>query len=280
LPLSFRFGYILSGTERNLPADTRSASSVEGFLLPKGEPVPDDPATFLIVMYAYIRDGLGCETKTSLHEDGSVVTVNSTQRVASGESVVSFLSNRSSSLLSDNLQQGKVSAVLANVDMLSKTLSDAFNPCSVISCGQFGTCFNGTCTCDKSSGYTGQRCQDPPPSVDGVWSEWLAVGSCSVACGGGVQLLKRTCTPPKFGGFPCEGNDTDAVSCNTEACVDDVVVHGGWSEWTSWSSCSSRCPLGVGGYFVGSQSRDRFCNNPLPSFKGNQCFGNATQTRE
>jgi hypothetical protein len=269
----------MSGTERNLPSDTRAASSVEGFLLPKGEPVADDPSTFLIVMFAYIRDGLGCETRTTLHADGSRVTVNSTQRVASADSIVSLLSNRSSALLSDNLQQGKVSAVLANVDMLSKTLSDAFNPCSIINCGQFGSCFNGTCTCDSSSGYTGSRCQDPPPSVDGIWSAWAAVGSCSVGCGGGVQLFKRSCTPPKFGGFPCEGNNTDTVPCNTEPCVSDIAVDGGWSEWTSWSSCSTSCPLGVGGYFVGSQVRNRFCNNPLPSITGKQCEGNATQTR-
>ena len=43
------------------------------------------------------------------------------------------------------------------------------------------------------------------------------------------------------------------------------IVHGGWSQWTSWSSCS-------GG---GVRSRQRVCDNPLPSNGGLDCSGNA-----
>ncbi|KAM3599478.1 uncharacterized protein V6R79_006527 [Siganus canaliculatus] len=40
------------------------------------------------------------------------------------------------------------------------------------------------------------------------------------------------------------------------------VIHGGWSCWSSWGSCSG-----------GQRSRSRSCNNPSPSRGGNHCSG-------
>uniref|UniRef100_A0A3B5A7P9 ADAM metallopeptidase with thrombospondin type 1 motif 13 n=1 Tax=Stegastes partitus TaxID=144197 RepID=A0A3B5A7P9_9TELE len=45
-----------------------------------------------------------------------------------------------------------------------------------------------------------------------------------------------------------------------------VVVHGSWSSWSEFSSCSRTCGGGV-------TLRTRQCNNPRPAFGGNVCEG-------
>ena len=62
--------------------------------------------------------------------------------------------------------------------------------------------------------------------------------------------------------------ETDARSCNTECCP----VDGGWSEWTSLTTCSATC----GG---GTQTRTRECNNPPLSCGGNDCDFNSTMIK-
>ncbi|KAI1891477.1 hypothetical protein AGOR_G00144220 [Albula goreensis] len=51
-----------------------------------------------------------------------------------------------------------------------------------------------------------------------------------------------------------------------------VRVHGGFSEWMEWGSCSVSCGLGA-------QKRLRQCNNPLPANGGRHCEGLDTETR-
>ena len=46
-----------------------------------------------------------------------------------------------------------------------------------------------------------------------------------------------------------------------------VPIDGGWSLWTSWSSCQSNC----------RQQRNRTCDNPTPLFSGAECSGNNTE---
>ena len=43
-------------------------------------------------------------------------------------------------------------------------------------------------------------------------------------------------------------------------------LDGGWSDWGKWSICSAVC----GGGFM---TRDRLCNNPMPSLNGRSCVG-------
>lgn len=45
-----------------------------------------------------------------------------------------------------------------------------------------------------------------------------------------------------------------------------VVVHGGWSEWSAWDTCSTSCGQGL-------KYRRRSCNNPVPANGGNPCVG-------
>ena len=45
------------------------------------------------------------------------------------------------------------------------------------------------------------------------------------------------------------------------------IVNGGWSEWTSWSTCGQNC----------QKSRSRLCNNPTPANGGSECSGENTE---
>ncbi|XP_030317277.1 A disintegrin and metalloproteinase with thrombospondin motifs 13 isoform X4 [Calypte anna] len=49
-----------------------------------------------------------------------------------------------------------------------------------------------------------------------------------------------------------------------------AVVHGQWSVWSPFSSCSRSCGGGV-------TMRQRFCNNPRPAFGGQECHGTSIQ---
>jgi len=51
-----------------------------------------------------------------------------------------------------------------------------------------------------------------------------------------------------------------------------AIVDGGWSEWSSWSECSSSCGRGV-------SVRHRTCTQPTPTVGARFCQGNAVDTR-
>ncbi|XP_053385726.1 uncharacterized protein LOC123538063 [Mercenaria mercenaria] len=104
--------------------------------------------------------------------------------------------------------------------------------------------------------------------VDGNWAQWSPWSGCDVTCGNGVQTRSRTCThpAPANGGLDCSGNGTETKVCKKDVCP----VHGGWSTWSSWGSCSVSCDVGM-------QRRDRTCSNPYPSLTGDHCFGSSIE---
>ena len=52
-----------------------------------------------------------------------------------------------------------------------------------------------------------------------------------------------------------------------------VTVGGGWTQWSSWSSCSKT-------YGVGSHTRTRTCTNPAPKRGGADCVGHNKRTKK
>ena len=50
-----------------------------------------------------------------------------------------------------------------------------------------------------------------------------------------------------------------------------VTVDGGWTQWSSWSSCSATCG-------VGSRTRTRNCTDPAPQGDGADCVGASSGT--
>lgn len=61
--------------------------------------------------------------------------------------------------------------------------------------------------------------------VDGRWTRWGDWEQCSLTCGGGVQVSRRSCTDPApaFEGANCEGDSLRSRSCNEEECPGNYV---------------------------------------------------------
>ncbi|KAL5018398.1 hypothetical protein ScPMuIL_004120 [Solemya velum] len=96
--------------------------------------------------------------------------------------------------------------------------------------------------------------------VDGSWSSWNQWSECSAKCGKGTQRRSRSCSNPSpmNGGKVCPGDAVQKLPCNS-ICP----VTGGWSVWSSWSTCSPDC----------IHHRKRVCDNPVPANGGDYCFG-------
>ncbi|XP_071145403.1 SCO-spondin-like [Mytilus edulis] len=127
---------------------------------------------------------------------------------------------------------------------------------------------HGGSDCSGST-TTLEKCNTHACPINGGWSGWTTSSSCTAVCGGGTISYKRSCTNPSpaHGGATCSGSDTKSESCNTHSCP----VNGGWSGWSTSSSCTAAC----GG---GSISYKRTCTNPSPAHGGATCSGSDTKS--
>lgn len=86
--------------------------------------------------------------------------------------------------------------------------------------------------------------------VDGHWSSWSPVGSCSNDCGVGKQAQKRTCTnpAPKFGGKDCKGDSYKTIDCEVHSlgCVVDGCAETDSHLWCPYWSKLGFCSTSKG----------------------------------
>ncbi|KAK7506180.1 hypothetical protein BaRGS_00002292, partial [Batillaria attramentaria] len=189
-------------------------------------------------------------------------------------------------------------------------------PCSAdVTCpadrvdGGWSNWFTSACsvTCGSGTQTRTRTCTNPSPAnVNGGWSDWMQIGSCSATCGNsGSQLWIRTCDnpTPSNGGVQCVGSATwsqwgpcnttcgnDGTQMRTRTCTDPAPANGGadctgpdsetrpcpgipcpvdgqWGDWSPYGACTASC--GSSGFMV----RTRVCNNPEPANGGDYCFG-------
>nr|XP_031826506.1 coadhesin-like [Nomia melanderi] len=157
--------------------------------------------------------------------------------------------------------------------------------------GSWSSC---TAVCGRGKKYRIRTCDNPVPSnprlmcndsplemkscvglnckkhLTGTWSDWSNWSTCSVQCGSGIQLKNRLCLKVQSAQEAfCKGPTKEISVCTISNCS----INGLWSPWTVWSSCSSNCG-------IGTQLRNRMCNNPSPSGDGSPCSGSASEVRQ
>ncbi|XP_061195747.1 coadhesin-like [Saccostrea echinata] len=117
-------------------------------------------------------------------------------------------------------------------------------------------------------GSLSYSCMEP---IHGSYSPWGGWTSCTKSCDTGSYTRSRACNnpAPKYGGNNCQGNSTETTDCNIQNCP----IHGGYSAWGGWTSCTKSCD-------TGSRTRSRSCNNPAPMNGGNNCQGKSTETAD
>ena len=64
-------------------------------------------------------------------------------------------------------------------------------------------------------------------AVDGQWADWDPWGACSVTCGVGQNIRRRTCTnpAPQNGGSECEGPSEEVQQCDLQPCLSTNVTN-------------------------------------------------------
>ncbi|CAD5120039.1 DgyrCDS8620 [Dimorphilus gyrociliatus] len=145
-------------------------------------------------------------------------------------------------------------------------------------CNNPATAYGGTpCNVSTTVESETQLCNNHTcPNVDGLWGEWKVLTVCSRTCNGGQRVRFRKCNNPAplnsgricpFGDANQLSTQTRYVGCNLYPCP----KHGGWSLWSTWTSCTATCGSGT-------QFRQRSCNNPTPYFGGLYCKGDHNET--
>ncbi|XP_077969042.1 A disintegrin and metalloproteinase with thrombospondin motifs gon-1-like isoform X2 [Styela clava] len=99
-------------------------------------------------------------------------------------------------------------------------------------------------TCFERAGCT------PVTTPKPIYSNWSAWSKCSKTCGKGLEVRSRICMERQI---QCNKETSQTRQCTRRICPTPV-----WSNWGSWSTCSTFCG-------EGRQSRKRTCISGLCS---------------
>ena len=119
-----------------------------------------------------------------------------------------------------------------------------------------------------------QQCNIHHCPINGGYTQWSRFNRCSKTCGtGGIQKRSRDCSnpSPRYGGSNCThlGNATEVQNCVLRR---RCPIHGGFTEWTKFSTCTRSCGVGI-------KNRTRYCTNPIPRHGGKDCIGNSIEIK-
>ena len=56
-------------------------------------------------------------------------------------------------------------------------------------------------------------------TVNCEWNSWEAYSPCSVTCGEGTEIRKRTKSVEESGGGTCTGKNEETISCDKDECI-------------------------------------------------------------
>ncbi|CAJ0935639.1 unnamed protein product, partial [Mesorhabditis belari] len=113
-----------------------------------------------------------------------------------------------------------------------------------------------------------EQCSDPTKchSSQPGWSPWSDWSECPLrGCGFFVQERGRVCRGA-HGNETCHGLAHMTSPCPIDPCPQSI--DGSWSEWSSWSRCTSNCGIGL-------KTRSRECYQPQDG--GAPCFGRSAE---
>ncbi|XP_025202443.1 netrin receptor UNC5C isoform X1 [Melanaphis sacchari] len=112
----------------------------------------------------------------------------------------------------------------------------------------------------------------PPPRVYWLRNNVLIEPDNNMIVSSEGNLLIGQARLQDTANYTCVAENVAAKRLSDPALL-TVYVNGGWSPWSQWSECSSRCGKG-------QQKRTRVCNNPVPLNGGKPCQGSAVHKAE
>lgn len=113
-------------------------------------------------------------------------------------------------------------------------------------------------------------CNEEECPIDCEWGSWKTWSSCDKTCGGGKKSRTRRKHRLAVGaGVDCQGPNTAADDCGTQACPHPINCR--WEDWSLWSVCSVTC---------GTGARIRTRAKEVKSPDGKPCKGLGMQTGE